>query len=48
VWFHAGANYFLFSPDQVTNYTRDVGYDVVKLDLYDMQGGLGVVRDAAR
>lgn len=40
----AGANYFLFSPELVTNYTKGVGYDVVKLDLYDMQGGLGVVR----
>jgi hypothetical protein len=43
VW-TAGANYFLFSPELVTNYTKGVGYDVVKLDLYDMQGGLSVVR----
>jgi hypothetical protein len=39
----AGANYFLFSPEVVEHYTTHVGYDVVKLDLYDMQAGLSVV-----
>jgi hypothetical protein len=41
---HPGANYFLFSPGLVSNYSLNVGYDVAKLDLYEMTAGVPTVQ----
>jgi hypothetical protein len=35
----AGGQYFLFSYETVLKYTLNIGYDIIKLDLYDMLVG---------